>query len=73
MREMKNAKTFIGKTKKEILDMMIDDQFNDIHSNEWTFLSKKDFWGNKNYLHIIFEDNIVIRTKVIIKYFWQKT
>lgn len=63
---------FTGKTKKEVLDIMEDGQFNDIHSDQWVFLIKKDIWGNRSYLHLFFEDNIAIRGSIVFKYFWQK-
>ncbi|UTX48909.1 hypothetical protein [Chryseobacterium sp. MA9] len=61
-----------GKTKKEILETIKDDQFNDPHSDEWIFYLEKDHFWRKKYLCIFFEEGIVMLSSIIVKNFWEK-
>lgn len=61
-----------GKTKKEILEIIKDDQFNDPHSDEWIFYLEKDYFWRKKYLCIFFEEGTVMLSSIIVKNFWEK-
>lgn len=63
---------YIGKTRKLILEIMKEDQFNDPHSDQWIFYMDKDFFWRKRYLYLFFENDKVVRSSIIIKNFWEK-
>jgi hypothetical protein len=67
----KNYNDLIGKTKKEVLDAMENDQFNDPHSNVWTFYLGKEFLGKTKILQLFFTNNVVEKTRILTKNFWQ--
>lgn len=67
----KNYNHIIGKTKKEVIFFLGGDQFNDPHSDKWTFFINKNYLGRKKYLHVIFEAGIVVQVFLRVKNFWE--
>ncbi|MDM1042745.1 MULTISPECIES: hypothetical protein [Empedobacter] len=56
-------KSFIGFSKKEVLEEL-GDEFNFYQEKEWVYTLKKYWWGRKKRLHIEFDEN----NKVISQY-----
>jgi len=61
------SKYLVGKTKKEVLEIMKDDFNFDFNSDEWFFYLGKSYRWQKKYQYLLFEDNIVIRSSIIFK------
>jgi hypothetical protein len=62
----------INKTKKEVVKIIDENMANEMSSDIWVFhLGSGCFW-QKKYLYIFFEEDIVIRTSIIYKNFWDK-
>lgn len=68
----RNYHHLVGKTKKEILKIVKEDQFNDPHSDEWIFYMDKDFFWRKRYLYLLFEGDMVVLSRIVYKRFWEK-
>ncbi|MET3537439.1 hypothetical protein [Chryseobacterium limigenitum] len=62
----------VGKTRKEILEIVKEDHFNDPHSDEWLFYVEKYYFWRKKYLYLLFVDGVVVKSRMIYKNFWEK-
>ncbi|MFP3595581.1 hypothetical protein [Chryseobacterium sp. SIMBA_029] len=65
-------KNLTGKTKKEVLEIIQEDNINYFNSNRWIFyLGKVHFW-QKEFLHLFFEEEKVILSRAVFKNCWNK-
>lgn len=67
----KDYNKIMGKTKKEVIDFFEGDQFNDPHSDLWTFFLGQNFLGRRSYLHVIFNNGVVSKVVLRVRNFWQ--
>lgn len=68
---MENTSTyqdFIGKHKKEIIVLMGSDEFNYYPSQRWTYYVKKNWLGQKVFIVIHFDDDLVINIEILKTY-----
>lgn len=56
---------FTGKGKKEVITLMGGDEFNYYPSQVWTYYLKKKWWGQRVFLLIYFEEDVVVKTMII--------
>jgi len=68
----KDYSKLVGKTKKEILGIVKEDQFNDPHSDEWFFYLEKSYFWKRKILYLLFEDGEVVQSRIIYKFFWHR-
>mgnify|MGYP000849556987 CR=1 FL=1 len=64
---MKPTDRLFGKSKKEIVEEM-GQEFNYYPERIWTFQMKKYWWGQKKFLILYFEEEIVVKMKMKIIY-----
>lgn len=62
----------IGKTRKEIADLMKNSELNDPYSDEWIFYLDKNYLGQKRFLYLFFKNNVIQGYCVVTKNFWNK-
>lgn len=62
-----NHRQYIGKSKKSIIEEL-GQEFNYFHFPVWTFVINKYWWGQKKVLFLYFEEEIVVKTKLICTY-----
>ncbi|CAD7811929.1 hypothetical protein CHRY9390_02438 [Chryseobacterium aquaeductus] len=69
---MENYKNLTGKSKAQIISEL-GFEFNHFPSDIWTYELKKDWWGRKQFLVILFEKDHVKKISLIKTYFVLKT
>lgn len=67
----KDYSKIIGKTKKEVIAFFDGDQFNDPHSDLWTFFLGQNFLGRKSDLKVVFKNGVVSKVVLRVRYFWR--
>lgn len=59
-----NFTHLLGKTRKEI-KLSLGDGFNYYQDDNWTYLLKRNWFWKGTYLHIYFENDIVVKVDII--------